>query len=329
MKRREFITLLGGATAAWPLTARAQQANRMRRIVVVTGGVESDPEQQGRVAIVRQAFADLGWIDGRNIRTDFRFGAGDPQQLETLTNEFVRSSPDVFLVYGTEILAALQPAIRSVPIVFAVVSDPVENRFVTSLASPGGNITGFTSTEDATSSKWPEMLKEVDPHLSRLLVLLDSLDISTKGRLRSIKPAAASLEMQLTVAEVHEAVQMEHAVEAFAREPNGGMIVLPSVSTVAHRGSIIASALRYRMPAIYAYRYFAASGGLMAYGPDTSDLLRRAAGYVDRILKGANPTDLPVQHPVKFNLVINLKTATALGLNIPPTLLARADEVIE
>jgi putative ABC transport system substrate-binding protein len=200
---------------------------------------------------------------------------------------------------------------------------------VASLAHPGGSVTGFTSTEDVTSGKWPELLKQIDPRLSRLLVLLDPLDVSTQGRLRSIKPAAASLKMQLTVVEVHEAIQMEHAVEAFAREPNGGMIVLPSVSTTAHRGSIIVSASQYRVPAVSAYRYFAASGGLMAYGPDTIDLSRRAASYVDRILKGANPADLPVQHPVKFNLVINLKAAAALGLDVPLHLQQLADEVIE
>jgi putative tryptophan/tyrosine transport system substrate-binding protein len=328
MKRREFITLLGGA-AAWPMAARAQQSERMRRVAVVSGGVESDSEQQARVAAVTQGLAELGWIDGRNIRTDFRFGAADPEKIDAHIRELVRSEPDVILANGTEVLTALQRSVRAIPIVFAIVADPVENGFVASLARPGGHITGFTSTEDMTSGKWPELLKQIDPRLTRLLVLLDPHDISTQGRLRAIKPAAASFKLELTVAEVHEAAQMEHAVEAFAHEPNGGMIVLPSVSTVTHRGSIIASATRYRVPAVSAYRYFAASGGLMAYGPDTVDLSRRATSYVDRILKGANPADLPVQHPVKFNLVINLKAATALGLDVPVQLQQLADEVIE
>jgi putative tryptophan/tyrosine transport system substrate-binding protein len=243
--------------------------------------------------------------------------------------ELVRLAPDVIIANTTQVLTELQRATRSIPIVFAVVPDPVENGFVASLARPGGNITGFTSTEDVTSSKWPELLREVDPRVNRLLLVYDPRDSSTHGRRRAIEAVAPSFKMKLVSAEIHDVGGVERAIAEFTREAGGGMVVLPSLSTISQRAAIAALAVRYHLAAIYPYRYFVTSGGLISYGPDTNDLLRRAGSYAGRILEGAKPADLPVQLPTKFELVINLKTAKALGLEVPPMLLARADEVIE
>jgi putative ABC transport system substrate-binding protein len=327
--RRELITLLGGAAATWPLAARTEPQGRVRRIGVLVAPAEHDAEGKARVAAFIAGLREWGWIEGRNVRIDVRYCAGDPERIKAHAAELVRLAPDVILANSTQVLMALQRETHTIPIVFAVVADPVENGFVASLARPGGNITGFTSTEDITGSKWPELLKEIDPRLDRLLIVLDPSDPSTHGRLRAIQAAAPSFKLQTTAAQVADIGDIERAISGFARVPNGGMIVLPSLSTISQRGPIATLAARYRLPTIYLYRYFVVSGGLMSYGPDTTDLIRRAGAYADRILKGAKPGNLPVQQPIKFELVINLNAAKALGLDVPWFLQQRADEVIE
>ena len=326
-KRREFITLVGGA-AMWPLAARAQQGERMRRIGVLMSMPADDPEGQARLTGFLQGLQELGWTAGRNARIDYRWAADDAGRPKYAA-ELVALTPDVILASTSPSVAALQQASRTVPIVFAAVTDPVGQGFVGSLARPGGNTTGFALYEYGISTKWLQLLKEIAPGMMRVAVIRDPTLPFTSGELGAIQGAAPSLRVEVSPLGVRDAGEIEGNITEFARGLNGGLIVLGSVLTQAHRDLIIKLADQHRLPSIYTTRYFVADGGLMSYGPDRVDLYRRAAGYVDRILKGEKPADLPVQAPTKYELVINLKTAKALGLEVPPTLLARADEVIE
>jgi putative tryptophan/tyrosine transport system substrate-binding protein len=329
MRRREFITLVGGAATAWPLVARAQQPERMRRIGVMIATDESDPVTQSRITAFRQGLQALGWTDGRNLRIDYRWDIADPGRARVAAKELVALTPDVILPSTTPMLAAVQQETRSLAVVFVNVSDPVGTGFVESLAQPGGNITGFTNFEYAMGGKWLQLLKEIAPSVTRAATIGNPQNPNTALYLRAIEPAAPSVGLKLTMAAVNGAAEIEHAIAAFGREPNGGLLVIPDPVTISHRDLIIALAARHHVPTIYAYRFFAASGGLLAYGTDTDDIFRRAASYVDRILKGEKAGDLPIQQPTKYELVINLKTAKVLGLTIPPGVLAIADEVIE
>jgi ABC-type uncharacterized transport system substrate-binding protein len=328
VKRREFITLMGGA-AAWPLAARAQEPDRMRRIGVLTNLVENDPEGQARDAAFLQGLQQLGWTDGRNVRIDIRRTLGDTDRARRDAAELVALAPDVILTTGSAAMGALQQTTRTVPIVFVTVIDPVGAGFVESLARPGGNVTGFSLFEYGLSGKWLELLKEIAPGVMRVAVLRDTAVGSGVGQYAIIQAVAPSLGVELRPIDMRDAGEIERAVTAFARLPNGGLIIVGAPSAVVHRNLIITLAARHQLPAVYPIPYFARSGGLISYGPDSIDPYRRAAGYVDRILKGAKPADLPVQAPTKYELTINLKTAKALGIEIPSTLLARADEVIE
>jgi putative tryptophan/tyrosine transport system substrate-binding protein len=329
MKRRQFITLLGGVAAAWPLAARAQQLDRTRRIGVLMNLAADDPESAPRIAAFRQGLQELRWTDGRNVRIDTRWGAGDVELFRRHAAELVALSPDVILASGTPVVAAMQQATRTVSIVFVQVPDPVGAGFVDSLPRPGGNTTGFLAFEYSMSAKWLELLKEIAPRVRRAAVLRDLTVAAGSGQLGAIQAVASSLGVEVSPVGVRDAGEIERAITAFARGSNGGLIVTGSTATLVHRELIVTLAARHRLPAVYAFRYHVTSGGLISYGPDTVDPYQRAAGYVDRILKGEKPADLPVQAPTKYELAINLKTAKALGLDIPPTLLARADEVIE
>jgi putative tryptophan/tyrosine transport system substrate-binding protein len=328
LKRREFITLLGAASA-WPLAARAQQADRMRRIGVLMYLAADDPDSPARVAAFARGLQELGWIEGRNIRIDYRWGGGDLDRVRRYSAELVALTPDVILVSSGSALAALQNATRTVPIVFVNVSDPVGAGYVASLARPGANTTGFTLFEYSISGKWLELLKQIAPGMTRAAVIRNPSITSGTGQFGAIQAVAPSLGVELTPVDARDASGIEHSIAGFARGPNGGLIVTASPSAVLHRKLIIALAASHRLPAVYPIHLFVADGGLMSYGPDEVEQHRRAASYVDRILKGEKPADLPVQQPTKYELVINLKTARALGLEIPPTVLARADEVIE
>jgi len=328
VRRREFITLLGGA-AAWPLAARAQQAERVRRIGVLMNFSADDAEGQARLAAFRQGLQQAGWSVGGNIRIDYRWAADDAELFRKYAAELVALAPDVILASGNPSVAALQQATRSVPIVFAPIGDAVASGFVESLARPGGNITGFSAFEYSLSGKWLELLKELSPRVSRAAIVRDLGLPQGSGLLGAIQSVAPSLSVELSPINVGDTAAFERAVAAFARSTNGGLIVTTSPWAVAHRDLIIALAAQHHLPAVYAFRYFVTSGGLISYGPSSIDQFRRAAGYIDRILRGEKPADLPVQTPTKYELVINLKTARALGLEIPPTVLARADEVIE
>jgi putative ABC transport system substrate-binding protein len=325
VRRREFITLLGGAAAAWPLAARAQQPER--RIGFLTSVSEKDAET--RLASFRQGLRDLGWTEGRNLRIDYRFADGYSTRTAQLAKELIELQPDVILSQGSAAVTALRQHTLSIPIVFVQVSDPVAAGFVTNLAHPNGNVTGFTSFEFSISEKWLQLIKESVPSVARMVVIFDPATPNWTPYLRVIEAAAPLMGLRLTPAAVRDAAEIENAINAFARAPNGAIVVLPNPVTTELREQVIALAAQHRLPAIYPYRYFAASGGLMSYGIDLPDIWRRAATYVDRILKGVKPTELPVQQPTKYELIINLKTAKALGLEVPPMLLARADEVIE
>jgi putative tryptophan/tyrosine transport system substrate-binding protein len=329
MRRREVITLLGGMAAAWPLWARAQQSDQMRRVGVLMSAAADDLEGQARLTAFLQGLQQLGWTDGRNVRIDTRWAAGDVDRYRTYAAELIALGPDVVLASGGAPAGALVQATRTVPIVFTQTPDPVGAGYVASLAQPGGNATGFLFTEYGMSAKWLELLKEIAPRVTRAVVLRDAAVAQGIGQFAVIQAAAPSLGMELRPVDMRDALEIERGVEEFARFPNGGLIVTGSGAALVHRDLIIALAARYRLPAVYPGRYFVASGGLISYGPDSIDPHRRAAGYVDRILKGEKPADLPVQAPTKYELVVNLKTAKTLGLTIPPTALARAADVIE
>jgi ABC-type uncharacterized transport system substrate-binding protein len=329
VKRRSFITLLGGAVA-WPLAARAQQAERVRRIGILMAAAADDPEFQARMAAFLQGLAQLGWTDGGNVRIDTRWATTNADHLRRHAAELAALAPDVLVAAtGTATVAPLLQATRSVPIVFVPVIDPVGAGFVASLARPGGNATGFTMFEYGLSGKWLELLKQIVPGMTRAAVLRDPAIASGIGQFAAVQAVAPSLGVELSPVDVRDAPEIERAVTAFARSSNGALIVPGSAPATRHRDLIIALAARHRLPAVYASRYFVTDGGLISYGPDLIDQYRRAAGYVDRILKGEKPADLPVQAPTKYELVINLKTAKALGLEVPDKLLATADEVIE
>jgi len=329
MRRREFITFLSGAAAAWPSVAHAQQPDRMRRIGVLMNAAADDPEGQARLAAFVQGLQELGWTDGRNVQIDYRWGAGDADRFRRYAAELVVFAPDVILAGGGPAMAALQQATRDLPIVFALVSDPVGSGYVASLARPGGNATGFASTEFGISGKWVELLKEMAPRVTRVAVFRDASTALGIGQLGAIQSAAPAFGMELSPIDVRDAGEIERAVATFARGSNNGLVVAAGPLASLHRELIITLAARHRLPAVYPSRFFVTGGGLISYGPDSIAPHRRAAGYVDRILKGEKPADLPVQAPTKIELAINLKTAKALGIEVPPSLLARADEVIE
>ena len=328
MRRREFISLLGGTAAGWPLSARAQQSNRTRLLGVLLAMAPSDPEAQLRVKAFEAGLRELGWTEGRNLRLEYRWAAGDAALLRKQATELVGLAPDLILATSTPVLAALRQE-NPLPIVFVQVTDPIGGGFVPNLARPGGSLTGFTSFEFTIGSKWLEALKHVAPAVTRVALIFNP-DTAPFAHMfwQPVEDAAPSFDVEPMQAPVRDVGEIERTVAAFARQ-NGGLMVLPDVSTTNHRDLIIALAARHRLPAVYPYRYFATSGGLMSYGSDLADVYRRAASYVDRILKGAIPGDLPVQAPAKFEFVINLKTANALGLTVPPLWLGRADEVIE
>jgi putative ABC transport system substrate-binding protein len=330
MRRRDFIKVISGAAAAWPLAARGQQPDRVRRIGVLMGLAESDPEAKVRAAVFERALQELGWTRGRNIRIDYRWAPGDVEQTRAAAAELLRLAPDVSLAHATPATAALQRATRTLPVVFVAVSEPVAQGFVQSLARPGGNITGFTNLEPTLGAKWLELLKEIAPRVTRVAVMSNP---NTAPYVilfsRSVEAVAQKIAVELIAAPVHEPAEIEAVLTMLGREPGGGLILPPDPFTVAHRKLIFDLAARYRVPAINGLLYFANEGGLVSYGVDVRDQFRQAAAYVDRILRGEKPADLPVQQPTKFDLIINLTTAKALGLEIPPTLLARADEVIE
>jgi putative ABC transport system substrate-binding protein len=329
MRRRDFITLLGGAAAAWPLAARAQQGERMRRIGVLMSGAETDPEYQARAAVFRQGLQQLGWAEGRNLQIDYRWAASDLDRMRSYATELVRMTPDVILAQSPPVVAAVRQQTSAIPIVFVQVSDPVGAGLIQSLAKPGGNLTGPTEYEFAMGGKWLELLKEIAPAVKRVAVLLMPEHTTNAGLYRAIEAAAPSFRVQLTRATVRNAAEVERTIDEFARESNGGLVVLPSPVATRQRELIIALADRHCLPAVYAFRYYVTSGGLLSYGTEVLDQFRKAAVYVDRILKGEKPRDLPVEAPTKFELVINLKTAKALGLEVPWILQQRADEVVE
>ena len=328
-RRREFITLLGGAAATLPLAARAQQGERMRRIAVLMPTAADDPEGQARIAAFMQGLQQWGWTVGGNIRVDIRWSAGDADHIRKHAAELVALGPDVILANSTAVVGPLLHATRTVPVVFAVVADPVGAGYVDSLARPGRNATGFLTFEYGISGKWLELLKQIAPSVTRAAVVRDPGITAGIGHWGAIQIAAPSFGLEVTPINVGGAIEIERAVTAFARSPQGSLIVTPSPLAVFHRDLLVSLVAQHRLPAIYPGRFFVTSGGLISYGTDLLDQNRRAAEYVDRILKGEKPADLPVQAPTKYELVINLKTAKALGLDVPPMLLARADEVIE
>jgi len=328
MRRREFITLLGGGAAAWPLAARAQQGERMH-LVGVLMGIESGPDARARVAAFRRALREAGWTEAKNVWIDVIWGAGDAEHVRADAAELVRKSPDVILANGPVPTLELQKTARSIPIVFVQVPDPVDLGLMANIARPGANMTGFTHFEMAFAGKWLEALKEIAPRTRRVMFMSLAGHPAWPGFLRTISASAPSFAVEIVPAPVSNAAEVERTIEEFARERDGGLIVSPSPIASIHSNLIIGLTARHRIPAVYPFRFYASDGGLMSFGIDGADLFRRAASYVDRILRGEKPADLPVQAPNKFELVINAKTAKSLGLEVPPTLLARADEVIE
>jgi putative tryptophan/tyrosine transport system substrate-binding protein len=327
MRRREFIICLGTAAAAWPRSAHAQQPDRVRRVGVLMG-IADDLEGQARIAVFRQALQALGWSEGRNVQFIYRWSGGDVRHARQFAKELVYLRSDVILANSTPIAAALRETTRTTPTVFVQVSDPVTAGVVQSLARPGGNLTGFTNFEPSMASKWLELVKGIAPNITRVAYLFNP-NTAPLLYARAVEAAAPLLSIKPFAAEVHNADEMEGVIEQFAREPDSALVVLPDLFTATNRRSIIALAALHRLPAVYPFRYFVTSGGLMSYGIETLDTYRQAASYVARILKGENPGDLPVQAPTKYELVINLQAAKALGLDVPPTLMVRADEVIE
>ena len=330
MRRREFITVVGGAAVSWPLMAHAQQPDRMRRIGWLVGLRESDPEAQRRTAAFVQELKHLGWTPGGNIQIDYRWLSDSVERTENYAQELTALKPDVLVTSSTPAIKALrQKTGTATPIVFAIVTDPVSSGLVTSLASPGGNTTGFTNFEFTMGGKWLEVLKTAAPAVTKVALMYNPKTTPYVGYLRSIETSAPSLGVELNARGVADAAEIAPVIAAVGAAANGGVIVFPDFFTSANNELVIAAATQYRVPAIYPYRYFAANGGLMSYGVNTAEEFRRAAGYVNRILRGAIPSELPVQAPNKFELIVNLKTAKALGLTLPQTLLATADEVIE
>jgi putative ABC transport system substrate-binding protein len=330
MRRREFITLLGGTAVAWPLGTRAQQGERVRRVGVLMGLAEDDPETKARLTGFRQGLEKRGWSEGHNVRIDYRFAPAGAQ-AQVLAKELVALQPDAIFANGTPNVAALQRESSTIPIVFAGLSDPIGSGFIASLPRPGGNITGVMQYEASVTGKWLAMLKEIAPSLARAAFVVNPKTATYYDYyLREGKALGPSLGIDVVLSPVkNDAADIERAVESFARAPNGGLVVPPDITMIVHRDRIIALATRHRMPAIYSFRFFVAAGGLMSYGVDQADLFRQAASYVDRILRGDKPADLPVQAATKFETTVNLKTAKALGLTVPPGLLVAADEVIE
>jgi putative tryptophan/tyrosine transport system substrate-binding protein len=329
MRRREFITLLGGAAAAWPLVARAQQSDAVRRLGVLLSASETDPEGQARVAALRKGLQELGWSEGRNLKVDYRWTGGDDVRARAYAAELVASQPDVIFAAPSAALASVQRVTRTVPIVFAQISDPVGAGFVSSLAHPGGNITGFALFEFAIGAKWLELLKQIAPSVTRVAAIYDPATPSAYGFLPMVEAAGRSFGVDVFTHAVHDTTEVERVINTFAAQPNGGLIPVASALIAVQRNFVISLANRHRLPNVYAFRYYPANGGLASYGVDNIDLHKRAASYIDRILKGEKPANLPVQLADKFQLVINIKTAKALGLDIPVSVLARTDEVIE
>jgi putative tryptophan/tyrosine transport system substrate-binding protein len=329
VRRREFMALLGG-TAAWPLTAGAQQGERMRRIGFLQGLAENDPETEARGKAFRQGLAALGWTEGRDIWIEYRYAAGDTTRIKAYAAELVNSAPDLIVANGSPVVAALKQATRTIPIVFSVINDPAGQGFVANLARPGGNITGFSYVDFPMIGKWLEILKETVPGVRRMTLMFNPETAPYYPVfLRDFAATAPPLAAELSATPVRNEVEIEAAAREFAREPNGGLIAAPDPFINTHRGLIMTLAQQHRLPTLFSFRQAAKEGALVSYGSDSLDIVRRSASYVDRILKGDKPADLPVQAPTKYELVINLKTAKTLGLEVPPTLLARADEVIE
>jgi putative ABC transport system substrate-binding protein len=329
MKRREFITLLGGAAAAWPVAARAQQPERVRRISVLMDGDENDATLQAFIIALGAGLQKLGWIEGQNVRIESRWAAGDFGRIRKYAAEFIAVPADVVLTGNTPVVQELQRQTQTIPIVFVALGDPVATGVVASLARPGGNATGFMNPQPSISGKWLELLKEIAPLVNRVTVLVNAGNIANASRLRAIQQSAPSMGVEVSSIDIRDAGDIQRALESVAREPNGGLIVTPGAPISDHRKVIFALANTNRLPAVYPYRYYAAEGGLMSYGSEPLDMWQRAASYVDRILRGEKPADLPVQEPTVYSLAVNLRTAKALGIDVPPTLLARADEVIE
>ena len=330
MKRREFITLLGCGAATWPIVARAQQSDRMRQIAVLMNNAEDDPEGQARAAAFRQGLQALGWTEGKNLRIDWHWTAGDIGRIRGAVAELARDAPDVIVANGRVILSEAVKVIRSIPIVFVLVNDPVGQGFISSLARPGGNVTGFTFVEYAMFGKSLELLKKVAPAVMRVgFIFNPDMSAYYDKFLPAFEIDARQYSIRLTVARVGTEAEIDAAIAKLAAAPGGGLIVAPDAYTLVNRDLIVQATAQHRIPAIYSYRQLIKEGGLMSYGPETSDIFRRSASYVDRILKGANPAELPAQAPAKFEFAINLKTATTLGLTVPPTVIALADEVIE
>jgi ABC-type uncharacterized transport system substrate-binding protein len=329
MRRREFITLLGGGAVAWPLAVRAQQADRVRRIGVLMGYPEGDLQAQAGVNALRKGLQNLGWIEGRNIQSDYRWAGPDAEKARTFAKELTGMTPDVIVSSTNQVTAIVQHETRTIPIVFAFVGDPVGSGFVQSLSRPGGNLTGFANFENSIGSKWLELLRELAPKAKRVGFIYCPSAAPNVGFFHAAQTAAPASGVALIPLPVNDAIDIERGVTAFAAEPDGGLIVAPHAVTLGNRDLIEGLALKYRLPAVYSDRYFADSGGLVSFGNNTPDLFMRAASYIDRILKGAKPAELPVQLPTKFELIVNLKAAKAIGLSVPPTILSRADDVIE